>query len=273
MLSIYNYNDFHTFLRDSLKAKKRKNPSFSLSAWAKQLGFENSSPLSLTLKGKRSLPKKYLPDVVSSLGLTSEEGLYLEALIDLSKAKTPEQKLFYMRRLEELSPVENFENNTVEEYKYLSDPLHTVLLEMTDLKDFRLDPSWIKDKLNFKTSIEEIQDAIDRLTHLGLLTSSKAPRWIKKTHKNLTTENDVADLGTKNYHKHISLLAADQVFRQKLSEREFGSYSFNVREQDLALAKKLIREFLQDFFKQVEAPPEKGEQTYQFNVQLFKMTK
>lgn len=273
MLSIYNYTEVHKFFKDSWKEKKKRNPAFSMSAWAKQLGLENSSPLSLAFKGKRALPKKYLPDVVRSLGLSGDEGIYLEALVDLSKAKTPEQRLFYLKRLEELSPVEGFDNSTVEEYKYLSDPLHTVILEMTDLKGFRFDPRWIKNKLRLNVSLEEVQDALNRLVELKLLTADKGPKKVKKTYKNLTTENDVADLGTKTYHKNISEVAAEQVFEQELKEREFGSYTFNLKKGSMPKAKNLIREFLNNFFNEMEAEPNESNDTYQFNVQLFKMTK
>lgn len=272
MLSIYNYTEVHEFLRDSWKAKKKRNPAFSMTAWAKQLGLENSSPLSLAFKGKRALPKKYLPEVVRSLELNGDEGLYLEALVDLSKARTPEQRLFYLKRLNELSPVEGFDNNTVQEYKYLSDPIHTAIIEMTGLKGFRCDPRWIKNKLRFSVTIEEVEEVVNRLVDLNLLKNDPSQKVFIKTHKNLTTEHDVADLATKNYHKNISLFAAEQIFEQSVTEREFGSYTFNLKKNQMPKAKELIREFLNHFFNELEAETNASSDTYQFNVQLFKVT-
>ncbi|MCB9082710.1 MAG: TIGR02147 family protein [Bdellovibrionaceae bacterium] len=273
MLSIYSYSEASQFLRDAWKEKKKRNPAFSMSAWAKQLGLENSSPLSLAFKGKRSLPKKYLPQVVQTLGLSGEEGLYLEALVDLSKAKTTPQRLFYLNRLKKLAPESELSRQVVDEYKFLSEPLHTAIIEMTDLKNFRPDPKWIHQKLRLSATLDEVTEALGRLIELKLLKQDFSSGKLYKTHAFLTTENDVADLGTKKFHEAISKFAAEQVYEQSLDEREFGSYSFNLKKGQMSKAKKKIRKFLDEFFQEFEAPAGEGDDTYQFNVQLFRVTK
>jgi hypothetical protein len=64
----------------------------------------SDSPLSLVLKGKRALPKKYLPNVITTLGLSPEEGRFLETLIDLSRAREARERAFYVSRLARLRP-------------------------------------------------------------------------------------------------------------------------------------------------------------------------
>lgn len=273
MLSVYNYTEACQFLRDAWKEKKKRNPAFSMSAWAKQLGLENSSPLSLAFKGRRSLPKKYLPQIIQTLDLSSEEGIYLEALVDLSKAKSASQRLFYLNRLRKLAPESELSRQTVDEYKFLSEPLHTALIEMTDLKGFRPDPKWIFKRLLLPATLEEIAEALGRLVELKLLKQDFSDGRLYKTHAFLTTPDDVADLGTKKFHEAISQFAAQQVFVQSLDEREFGSYCFNLKKGQMAKAKKKMRKFLDEFFQEFEAPAGEGDETYQFNVQLFRVTK
>lgn len=273
VLDIYKYTEFHKFLTDAWRNKHSKNRAFSMTAWAHQMGLENSSPLSLAFKGKRALPKKYLPQIIKTLGLDSNQAQYLEALLDLSRAKTPEQKLLYCGRLKELSPGEEFSAQIVEEFKYLSDPLHGAIIEMTDLKNFSRDPEWIQQKLQFPVALTEIKDAVARLLELSLLQQDAAQARLLKTHRHLSTPPDVADLGTQNYHKAVSQLAAQAVVNQDVNQREFNSYSFNIKTEKLPEAKKALRQFVNEFLVQYEAQPGDGDETYQLNLQLFQITK
>lgn len=56
---------------------------------------------------------------------------------------------------------------------------------------------------------------------------------------------------------------------QTLAEREFGSYAMNIRKDKLPAAKKLMREFVDKFIREIEATPGEGQQTYQLNMQFF----
>lgn len=272
MLDIYKYTEFHKYLTDAWRDKRARNRSFSMTAWAHQMGLENSSPLSLAFKGKRALPKKYLPQVIKTLDLNAHEAQYLEALLDLSRAREPGQKLFYLNRLRLLSPSTEFSAHIVEEYKYLSDPLHGAMIEMTDLKQFKSDAEWIQQRLFFTVSVIEIKEALERLQQLNLLRRDEKGA-LKKCHRHLSTPPDVADLGTKTYHKTVSEMAAHAVVHQDLAQREFDSYSFNLKKDQLVKAKKAMRQFISDFLTKFEAQPGEGDETYQVNMQLFKFTK
>lgn len=273
MLSIYNYTEFHKFLRDAWEAKRAKNPHFSMTAFAKKLGLENSAPLSLALRGKRGLPKKYLPQVIQSLDLSQDEANYLEVLSDLSRAKTPEQKILYMEKLKKISPNEYLNGDTVDEFKFLSNPLHATLLEMIDLKDFSKDPYWIQEKLAFHYSLFDITDAFNRLRELKLIAVDDQTKAIAKIHRHLKTPDDVVDLSTQKFHQEASDWAKKAVVRQPVEDREFHGYAFNVKKKDVKKAKEKIRNFLDAFIEEFEAPQGEGDQTYQFNIQFFRMTK
>jgi len=272
MLDIYKYTEFHTFLTDAWKEKRSRNRAFSMSAWARQLGLENSSPLSLAFKGKRALPKKYLPQIIRTLNLDTNQGHYLEALLDLWSARTPEQKLLYINRLRDLAPGEAFQAQVVDEFKYLSNPIHGAIIEMTDLKEFVNDPQWIQRRLGFPVSLSEVSETLARLQQLKLLKMDDSGRLVK-THKHLSTEQDVADLGTQNYHRAISELAAQAVSEQNINQREFDSYSFNLKKEKMAKAKTMMRQFINDFLKECEAQPGEGDETFQLSLQLFQISK
>lgn len=271
MLDIYTYSSGHQYLRDFWKEKNQKNPSFSLRAWARQLGFKGHAPLQLMLSGKRAIPRKYLPRMIQHLELSPQEGLFLETLLELDSAETPGERKFFLERLRGISPKPLARVFEVEHFAYLRNPLHMFILEMSELPDFDSDPKWIQSRIRYTVSLQEIEEVLDRLIALGLL--SEAPDGsVRKTHKHLNTRNDVTDKAIQDYHKNVSDLAAKQVGVQTVNDREFQGMALNVSLDALPLAKKLIREFTRQFLAAIEAPAGAGRETYQLNVQFFSIT-
>lgn len=272
MNNIYNYHSSTEFLRDTWNEKRKTNPSFSIRAWAKMMGMKAHGPLHQMVLGNRSIPKKYVIPLAKSLKLESKEIIYFETLIDLERAKSPELKQLYAERLQDLVPKKKISFLEVENFRYLKDPLHMLILEMTMLKDFKSDAKWIKERINLNCTVSEVEDALDRLVTLGLMSEDQQGNF-SKTNKNLYSKQDVKDLGLQEYHKNLMKLAGTALEKQEVSEREFNAYSISIEKNKIPRAKELIRKFMNDFAIEIEAKPNEAEETYQLNIQFFGMTK
>ncbi|MDA8792588.1 TIGR02147 family protein [Bacteriovoracaceae bacterium] len=270
-LSIYSYSCPGLFLKDRWAAKKKLNPSFTIRSWSKILGFKNNAPLSLMLNGKRSIPKKYLPRIVKSLKLSSKESNYLELMIDYSSQKDTDSKEYYLQKLSKYNQHNNSLGKEIDEFKYLENPFCTAILEMSSLPDFKLSPIWIKNRLAFDLSVQEIKVCLSLLDKLGLLTLSSENQVIKKYPK-ITNKKDVHSMGVQNYHQKASQLAAEAVKKQSVDEREFNSYSLNLNIEKIIEAKSEIRKFINQFITTFESNENEGDETYQLNLQLFQLT-
>jgi uncharacterized protein (TIGR02147 family) len=286
MLTVFNYQEASGFLRDAWEEKKKRNPAFSMRAWARSLGLEGHAPLHLMMKGQRPIPKKYLPKFIESLGLSAREGMFFETLTDLKRARSMDEKNFYLKRLRELRPSAEFKVVEVEAFKVLSEPLHTLLLEMTALAGASHDPKVIAQELRLKATPTQVAAVLERLVGLGLLLEvekSAAPpvegqkitaeKKYRKTNRGITSPPDVTSKGVQQYHKAVSQWAIDLISQLDVSEREFNSYALNIRRSSLPRAKELIRTFVKEFHAQIEAPEGDGEETYQLNIQFFGLTK
>ncbi len=126
-IEIYKYTKPSSYLQDIWEAKREKNPSFTIRAWAKQLGLKSHNPLYEVIRGKRKLPKNYIPQLIETLKLDPQESLYLEAMIDLEKAKKIEEKELYIARLQEMAPRSQIMMVEVENFRMLEDPLHMII--------------------------------------------------------------------------------------------------------------------------------------------------
>ena len=271
-METYHYLNSGQLLKDRFLKKKSKHPSFSIRAWAKSLGLSSHGPLQQILAGKRTLPKKYLPALKKSLGLNQRELDYLSNLIDFEKSKTEEEKSIFNNRMKKLRPkMSDVHILEVENYKYFENPLHSIIRTLMERKDFRPDPKWIQSTLVFKTSINEINEVINRLIDLGSI--EKKGKKLIKNKRAIQNKADVPSAGVKKFHERMATIAAEEVFKQDVAEREYNSMSFNIKEDKVAEAKLRLREFVQDFISEFQANPDESELTYQINNQFFKLNK
>lgn len=271
MLSIFNYIEPASFLNDVFEEKRKTNPLFSLRSWAKQLGMKSHGPLHAMLNGQRAIPKKYIPKLLSSLKLNAKEIKYFEALIDFSRAKNMEEKEFYHQRLQSLSPKELREVEDLVAYKYHVDPLHHIIGEMTELKDFKDSLPWIKSHMRINPNMLEIEEALNRLLSLGVLKRDNGK--LQKQIQHIYTKNDIMDKAIQQYHMRMGQIAIDQIEKQPVEEREFSGVTFNIHKKDLPKIKEALREFSDQLIQSFEAKSKEGEETYHLNLHFFSLTK
>jgi len=272
MLSIHHYQNPSQFIQDVWEEKKKINPHFSIRAWAQKLGMNGHGQLQQVLAGKRNLPKKYVPSIVKTLNLSPKEGMYLEALVGLKSAKSKNEKEYYLERLDSLAPKEK--NTTffeIECFKYLQDPLHSIIMTLIDRIDFKEDPAWIKSKLRFKTETRKIKSAIERLIKMELV-SRDSDGTLKVNHSSSTNQIDQFSKYVQYFHQENLKLASDLIEKISIDKREYNSFSFNIKDDSVVQAKERIREFLNQFFQEFEAKPGTSNSTYNINVQLFNLT-
>lgn len=271
MLNIYDYINPADFLMKHLEEKKSVNSHFSLRSWALQMGFKSHGPLHHMLSGRRNIPKKYIPFFIQSLKLKTKEAKYFETMIDFQRAKDSNEKEMYYDRLKEIAPGKIKDAVEVESFKYISNPLHYFILEMTELKNFKYNLGWIKQHLYLDVTLKEIEDVINRLLLLGFLEEQNGN--LSKTQKLFSTKADFVNEGVQEYHKNVGLAAISQIKKQSVNERDFSSFSFNIKNEDLPEIKETLKEFTFNLMKQYEAKSKEGDETYHLNLHFFGVSK
>lgn len=271
MKSVYAFSDAAQYLRSVWEEKHQKNPSFSIRSWAKKLGFESHAPLNLILAGKRSLPKKRLPQFIESLGLSTAEGVYLEALIDLKNAKSDSAKSYCLEKVARLRPRQAPSFHEITSFDVIRDPLHGTLVEMSELPGFRPEPKWIQRRLIEHRTLKEIAVCLERLESVGLLKRS-GDSLVRGQPLSSTTP-DVKNIAVQEYHKRVCALATQALPAQPVEQRQFNGMALNIDPADLPAAKAALRAFVADFVTKFETRSGTDAETYQLSLQFFALTK
>lgn len=168
-VNIYHFENAIDFLKASLIERKERNSGYTLSAWAKKLGYKNPGFLTNVLKGQRSISSALFTKLVIDLKLDDAKVFYFQTLVDLANAPDDERRAHYARLLSELRPVDNVIRLTPEIYKHIHEWHYSALLAMVKLADFREDIEYIYQKLSRRVSRARCKEALDRLKILGLL--------------------------------------------------------------------------------------------------------
>ena len=267
-MEIYRQLNVSTLLGDKLKEKKKSNPSFSIRAWSKSLGLSSHGSLGQILAGNRGLPKKYLPAVIKSLNLSKREAKYLEILVDLEKAKSQEEKDYFYHQLKQARPVKrDVHIMEIENYKFFENPLHSIIRTLMDRPDFDSTPEWIKKNICFETSITEINEVIERLINVGGVREENG--GLIKEKKAIRNQADIPSSGVQEFHRKMRLLASEQIKKQTVEQREYNSFSFNIKKDKVNEAKLRLREMMNEFIEEFQAPSQTSDLTYQVNSQFF----
>jgi len=137
-------------------------------------------------------------------------------------------------------------------------------IEMKEYYRDRLDTFSPRNKTIDRTEV----DCLVVLKKLKLLQQDKSGQWVRST-AHIHNTPDVQSLGAQKYHQNASKYAIQAIENQATDEREFGSYSLNIKKSNMEKAKEIIRKFEMEFIKEVESPSGQGEETYQLNVKPF----
>ena len=259
----FQSNDYKTILKEELASRCRQNPRYSLRAFARDLKLAPSR-LSEILSGKQGLSREAAIKVAQLLGYGQGE---LERFCDLVESlharSRRDRETARIRLKKHQVPTERVQMQA-DAFKAISDWYHFAILELTLVDGFRSDAKWIGKMLG--VSEFEVQLALERLTRLGLI-AWKGTKLVPTNAEDEVT-GDVPSDSIKNFHAQIMVKARDALYLQAIDEREFRAEIIAIQRDDLADAKKAIRDFQHRFCKKL-AEAEVKDALYCLAVQFF----
>jgi uncharacterized protein (TIGR02147 family) len=83
-VSIYDYTDYRTFLRDYYEEQKAQNPSFSYRYFAKRAGFNSSGLYKDIVDGRTGITRSLILRFATAMKLSSKQQEYFETVLSCS---------------------------------------------------------------------------------------------------------------------------------------------------------------------------------------------
>ncbi len=242
--------DFHQFLLDKFLAKRKRNPSYSLRAYARDLDLPPGR-LSEIINKKRLPTSKMINKIADNLLLSPNAKA---AFIANNKSKESKTSTRYRYVSED-------------EFRTVSEWYHFAIFNLISTRNFESDPRWISGRLGISTV--EVQNAVQRLERLGLI-QMKETGW-SRTNTSITTSHDLISSALKKAHLQILEMAALSLNSTPIEKRDMTSISMPISLSDMKAAKEMIKKFRRQFCQKFET--ELGDEVYTLNIQFFPLSK
>jgi transcriptional regulator with XRE-family HTH domain len=168
------HTGFRKRLNDEFSLRRRKNPRYSLRAFALLIGTDHST-LSQILKGSRQAPVSQLMDWCHRIGIDEEE-----AAAYLIAACAPEPDAFARAR--------QLRHWAAEAMAIVEDRTHWETILLCASPDFRSDSRWIAEELG--VTADQVNVVLSRLLRLGLLEMSADGKWRSRGEFPIQAEKD-----------------------------------------------------------------------------------
>ena len=257
--------DYREILREQFESRVRKNPRYSLRAYARDLGVAPSRIVEV-LNHKRGLSRMVALRMSSRLGFTEAETQTFLQLVDFAHGRSHAVRSQAASALSEKRG-DAFTMAQMDAYKLISEIYHEFIIALSKVHGFDPNPEWIAGRLGIpKVSVVA---AVERLRRMELLDldgringdGEDLLRGIAMT---------APSAGIKNRHEQALERAQAALYAQTEGDREFGTLTIAVSRQDLPKAYRLLKEFREQFQAEVGHAAQK-DSVYCLATQFFRV--
>lgn len=271
--NIFKYDNYRLFLKDWFCWQKAERPTYSYRFFSKMAGFKSPNQLLLVIQGKRNIALKSLDRFFTALKLKKSEKRYFEILVKFNQTKDMAQKKEYLNQmsahwLKKRSFLED------KQYRFMTNWYFSAIRELTALKNFQENHSWIAKQLGSLITPTQARQSIALLLDLKILTRDNTGR-LKPTNEYITTGNEVSSVAAYLYHMQMIKLAMQSLSDVPASKRNITALTFTMRKKDYEMVVDEIIEFRKRLVSILQNRDSTGddEMLYQLNLHLFPLNK
>lgn len=245
-----------TVLKDALCQRQKKNPRYSLKAYARDLDL-HCSTLSQVFKGKRRLPYKRSFEIAEKLGLEAKtKTLFIESVY---KTKT---------KLDDIKVPDVDVRHMIDDsyFKVIAEWEHFALDTLLEIKNFNPTIENISAKLGISETRASV--VIDHMLTTGLLKIQDGK--LSKAFAKLRTTEDIKSSALKASHLETLEMGKQKLAEVEVDLRDFSSMTVALDVEKIPELKSIIREFRQ----KVNSLALEGRQTdvFQLAIQLYPLS-
>lgn len=262
-----NFN-YRLFLKEELENRCRKNQSYSLRAYARDLGL-TPGRLSDVLNNKSGLSVTRASEIAKILGLNSHEMELFTTLVEATDGrsrKSRQQARLKMTGLKRQNT--KYLQLNLDQFKIISDWSHLTIIDLINTKGFQNDPQWIARRLG--VSKLEAELSLGRLIRLGLVKNENGR--LSTIDEVVSTPTDIPSETIKNFHRQILKKAETALDFQKVQERDFSCITIPIPKSLISESKEKIKAFRRKFNRWIQKNNLPKEEVYCLSIQFFGLT-
>src|SRR5262249_14282955 len=146
-------------------------------------------------------------------------------------------------RMQEQRSYRKINTKEFEAYRYLTHWYYVVIREMAALSEFRLDPHWIRSRLQYPVSVSEIAQALEFLKAHGFIEVLGDGR-ARLPEKEVNCLGGVYKIAMGQFNEQMFSLAAQAIKETPREQRNITFYTLALSAKRFELLRKIMDEAL-----------------------------
>jgi uncharacterized protein (TIGR02147 family) len=262
---IWSYDHFADALFAYFSSLKRRNPRYTLNAWAKKLGEKNSGNLVHFFKRRRAPTAEMTERLIAAMHLETREADYFRLLVARARSHSAwAAKQDYQTQIQAYRLAHHGTEIDLKKFETVSSPLHLAVRELVFLRGADSTAEAIQRRLRVSVSADQVQKILEDLTRVGLIALQPDGSYIK-IDDFYQTPAEVPSDAIKLYHQRSLNDYIDAIYSVPLEQRHFTSYMLSIPSSQVPEAKKAIEEFMNNFVARFGKSNETCDQVYQLH--------
>ena len=246
------YSDHLKYLQEAYDNRVARNPSYSLRAFARDLGLATST-LTEIMKGKYGLSFERAFQVAEKMHLNETQCQHFAELFIIQFSRSEKAKK--SARANVLArTTQVYQDLQEDSFRTISEWHHLAILELLEIEQHTYETSaLLAERLELPQDL--LQESLQRLERLHLIELRKGR--LLPTGEFTTVGNGRASEAIRHFHAQVLSRAQMALENQTVDEREFSSTVFSISKEDVSAAKKLLQTFRRDFairFSKTKSP-------------------
>ncbi len=269
--SIFEFTDYHQFLKAYYLFNKSKKRSFSFRYLARNSSI-SPSMLAAAINGKRRISATIAEKIATAFDLSGRETDYLIALVRFEKAKTHADKNEAFSRIVHFRGQSRIKFLDTDQYEYYSHWYHSAIRELISLPFFREDPAWIAQMLFPNITAVQAQKSLQLLQRLAIIQRDETGK-LCQTNKAISSEYEIQTLSLRNFSREMIDRAKESLETVPVELREISGITLGISNMCIDRLKQRIRLFKEEIVAMVVDDKTDPSDVYQLNIQFFPIVK
>jgi len=252
------------FLQEEFDIRKSRNGSYSMNAFARDLGLSASS-LSRLLRGRVGLSYETANMLATKLHFSFNKKEIFLAMVESSHSRSLHQRKKALQKLKRLKSQDQFNMLDEVSFSVIKDWYCWAIYFMVNTVGFKQEPAWIAERIGILKS--DAENAIQRLFKVGMLVE-KNGLWIQKLNFP-EVQSNVPSLVIREHHRQIIRRAERSLEHVDLKKRNHVSFMLPIDDSQYEEFSKMFDAAMTNIFTTLQKKSKIKTKVYALSAQLF----
>jgi uncharacterized protein (TIGR02147 family) len=233
MKSIFEYADYHLFLKNLFESRASNGFSLTYEELGRKVGFTSKGFVTQIIQGKSKIPLSKIRKFGKALGLNKKELEYFELLVQFEHAKGRERKNRIFNSLSTRFKT-RITHMGADKFDFYSAWYYSAIRSLLSYYHFKDDYKGLARQLNPAITPGQAKKAIGLMERLSMIRKDENGYY--QVTDRMITSGDAADtLAIVNYQRVTMDLAKEALDRFKKQERSASTLTLGLSEKGYAL--------------------------------------